>query len=70
MSHRMTNSENLGHRNPTRQPFMPSVICGKQRALGEALVDLINSIMTHLLTASTNGYLHLGKFIYAGTLNE
>jgi hypothetical protein len=49
---------------------MPSVICGKERALGEVLVDLINAIRTHLLTASTNGYLHLGKFIYAGTLNE
>ena len=64
MSHSMTHSGNLGHRNPIRQPLMPSVICGKQRALGKVIVDLINGIRPHLLTASINGYLHLKKFIY------
>mgnify|MGYP004084820013 FL=1 len=49
---------------------MPSVIYGEQRASGEVLVDLINGIRTHLLTVSTNDYLHLRKFIYASTINE
>jgi|TARA_B100000929_G_scaffold215999_1_gene172746 hypothetical protein len=66
----MANSRNLGHGNPIRKPFMPSVIYGEQRASGEVLVDLINGIRTHLLTVSTNDYLHLRKFIYASTINE